>query len=238
MTFEPSLILEYLNSAGPESASAIATFTSFFLDVGAYFAEKNRAQETATIEDYLERLRRQEHAQLADLIRDNRGAFAKLFSELQQSLLAEFGGLHDKIDQLRDDLTDMAVDPARIKMSLDNAWEAEAFVIDGSPQSAVVRAKLTVVNQNRTELTLRNISGWLTRGVDKFSVECRDKAVTISGGGASATVVLLTKAKITHRRGDAYALPRITLKCDQCDRAIDFELLGDNYIPINQRDVG
>jgi hypothetical protein len=233
MNFDPSLILECLQSVGPQSALAITSFTSFFLDVRTFFNEKAIANESATVDDYLEWLRRKNHAELVELIGANRELFEHAFSGLQKGILAEFDKLNAKIDQIHNDLTDMNVDPEKIKITPITGWLEESVItINGSPQLTCLCATFALVNQNRTKLTLRNVAGTLVKGLVEFPIKCRIEMIPIAGEGASAAVPLITKKKLMYQKGEKVILNGISLKFDQCEQPLSYQLIDGRFLPV------
>ncbi|MFN6398857.1 MAG: hypothetical protein ACK449_03080 [Planctomycetota bacterium] len=232
MNFDPSLILQYLQGAGPQTATAIATFTSFLMDARTFFTESAQAQKSATIDEYLEWLRRQNHNELVDLIVAHREVFEGSFGLLREGLLVEFDRLYAKVDQMHHDLTDLDVDPNRIDIRDMSGWMEESqIMIKGATNPTALRAKFILVNRNRTALTLRNAVGFLAHHTGKFPVKCRQEKLDISGGGASTEFSLITRGKIMYQKGDHLMLEEVSLTFDQATTAITYQLSDGKYLP-------
>lgn len=238
MNFDPSLILEYLQSAGPQTATAIATFTSFLMDARAFFFESDQAEKAATIDEYLEWLRRKNHNELVDLIVENRAVFERSFELLRQGLLVEFDRLYAKVDQMHHDLTDLAVDPSRIEIKPTTGWMEESVImIKGSPNPTALFAKFILVNRNRTALTLRSVAGVLPHHTGQFPIKCRLEKITVSGDGASTEFSLITRAKVLYRRGAEVNLDEISLTFDQCQSQLVYQRSDGGYLPRSLTEV-
>ena len=232
MNFDPSLILEYLQGAGPQTATAIATFTSFLLDARAFFTESAQAQKAATIDEYLEWLRRQNHNELVDLIFANREVFEGSFGLLREGLLVEFDRLYAKVDQMHHDLTDLHVDPNRIDIKDMSGWMEESLImISGSANPTALCAKFILVNRNRTALTLRSAVGVLAHHSGIFPVKCRQEKLHISGDGASTEFSLITRGKVMYQKGDNLTLEEVALTFDQATTPVTYQLSDGKYLP-------
>jgi hypothetical protein len=232
MSFDPSLLLEYFQSAGPQTAAGIATFASFFMDARAFFFEKAQAEETATIDEYLEWLRRKNHTELVDLIVENRDVFERSFELLRQGLLVEFDRLYAKVDQMHHDLTDLEVDPNRIDIKDLSGWMEESLImISGSANPTALCAKFILVNRNRTALTLRSAVGVLRHHSGIFPVKCRQEKLQISGDGASTEFSLITRGKVLYQKGDNLTLEEVALTFDQATTPVTYQLSDGKYVP-------
>jgi hypothetical protein len=238
MSFDPSFLLEYFQSAGPQTANAIATFTSFLMDARAFFTESAKAEKAATIDEYLEWLRRKNHTDLVDLIVENREVFERSFELLRQGLLVEFDRLYAKVDQMHYDLTDLAVDPSRIDIKPTTDWmEDSVMMIKRSPNPTALCAKFILVNRNRTALTLRGVAGVLTHHTGQFSIKCRLEKITISGDGASTEFSLISKERILYGKGDNVNLDEISLNFDQCQSPLVYQLSNGRFLPKSSTEV-
>jgi hypothetical protein len=232
MNFDPSLILEYLQGAGPQTATAIATFTSFLMDARAFFTESEQAQKAATIDEYLEWLRRQHHYELVDLILANREVFEGSFVLLREGLLVEFDRLYAKVDQMHHDLTDLDVDPNRIDIKDLSGWMEDSIItISGSAISTALRANFILVNRNRSALTLRSAVGVLTHHSGTLPVKCRQEKLHISGNGASIEFSLITRGKVIYQKGDSLILEEVSLTFDQATTPVTYQLRDGKYLP-------
>ena len=226
MMFDPTLIVQLLQSGGVQGGAALASLSGFFLNVHTYFAEKRKHKEEATIDDYLEWLRRQNHTELVDLIRGNREAFETLFASLQTSILDAIDGLNESLERLRRELTDLDVNPSKIEISLDG-WTADSgMFMPGKRQSTKLNTSLTIVNRNRTNLTLTEVSGTVHHLSNEIDVKDSGGKQAIGGDGASVTVTLITTQKRDWEQEDQITADELQLKFDQIGEPLCYKFDG------------
>lgn len=230
MSFDLSLIQQFIQNLDVQSASAIASLSAFFFDISTYFADKQARNEQATIDDYLESLRRRDHNELVELIRDNREAFQKLFEGARTEILDAIGSLKENIERLRSELTDLDVDLSKLELSL-TGWSANSGIYMHGRQSTRLNASLTIVNRNRTNLTLTGVSGTMLHESNEVGVRNSEGRQLIHGNGASESVKLTTAGPCNWAQEDPITVNELQLTFDQVSSPICFKYEGSVFRP-------
>lgn len=231
MSFVPTLIEHLLNYPALTDPASLASLFSFAEGVMMYFTEKRNQEEQATIDDYLEWLRREDHAELVSLLNENRESFEKLFANLQTSIFGAIDSVNDNVNRLRSELTDSSIDPLKIELKLSGWAEVSGMFTGDRKQVTKLRASLTIVNCNRSALTLKNATGTITHQSKDVQVHSNGSKLTVNGGGGSADVVLTTATKCDWARADEISERELTLSFDQVKEPLCFMHDGTGFQP-------
>ena len=237
MTFE--LLQQLIQNLDVQNASGYASLASFFFGIQNYFAEKKAKNEQATLDDYLERLRRQDHQQLVDLIYDNRQKFELLFSCLQSSVVDAITQLDANMERRHKEISEYEIDPHKISIKTEErGWHAEMSVrIDGGWQECKLRNFVTIVNRNHSKLTVRRVTGVFihddteSNTQQELKVQTESGPTTIDGQGASERITLFSVGKVRWRKGEVYTNKTLALDLDQTDEPLIFRSSGTEFEP-------
>lgn len=230
--FDPYQLAEFLRDIDLATGSGLASLFSFFGQVQQWRTACREQGQAYDLDAYLEWLRREDHKQLENLILDNRGAFQTLFERMESKIVAAIEDLNASQLARHKELMNLGVDAAKLILAYRN-FTATAYQNTPSWQEAQIAGSVTLVNRNRTRLTVRSGSVWIKHERGEYAAILSGGAnTTAEGEGGSMILNFKTRRPVPWKQGEYYEPVRLEIQVDQSpDNPLTFLWSDGRFVP-------